>query len=72
MMAGQTGIVIGGEIQTDALYLLEDLKRRTRLGDWALRKARQNGLVVRYIGGRAFVLGKEFIEFAATAPQSKR
>ena len=50
------------EIRPDCLYPLPEFKRRTGLGTHAMRTARRNGLLVRRVGGRAFILGKDFIE----------
>jgi hypothetical protein len=51
-------------IEPDSLYPVAVLKRITGLGDAALRQARRAGLVVRYLHGRAYVCGHDFIRYA--------
>jgi len=51
-----------GEIQPETLYPLSVFKAVSGLKSTALRTARQNGLPVRYLGGRAFILGGDFIQ----------
>jgi hypothetical protein len=41
-----------GAIEPGVLYTLDEIKRRSKLGEWALRTARRNGLRVIYTGGR--------------------
>ncbi len=60
-----------GPIHPHALYPLAELAVRSGLGKAALRTARQSGLVVRYVGGRAKVLGSEFHAYVEKAPTSK-
>lgn len=55
-----------GCISADELYTLPELRRRTGLGVAALRTARRAGLDVRYIGGRGFVAGQDWIEYVRT------
>lgn len=43
-------------------YTLDDLKRVHGLGEWALKKLRKQGLKVRRLGRRSFVLGKDLID----------
>ena len=52
-----------GPIEPNTLYPLEDLKARSGLGAAALRTARQQGLKVKYAGGRGYVLGRSFIDW---------
>ena len=52
-----------GVISADELYTLSELKKRTRLGDWAIRQARKGGLRIRKIGNARFVLGHDFQTF---------
>jgi len=56
-----------GHITGDALYTLEEIRERLKLGDHAMRQARRAGLRVRRIGRRGYVLGSEIIQFIATA-----
>ncbi len=52
-----------GQIMADSLYTLDELKSRLGLGSHAMRTARRSGLRVRYVGRRAFVLGRDVLEF---------
>lgn len=52
-----------GVIQSEALYTLEEIKARLGLGRDALRTARGKGLIVRKIGTREFILGRDIIAF---------
>lgn len=52
-----------GEIRSDALYTLDEIKQRMGLGQAALRTARRNGLAVKRIGRRGFVFGRDLIEY---------
>ena len=51
-------------IERGKSYSLSELPVST----WALRSARANGLKVRYVCGRAFVLGDDWIDWLATQP----
>lgn len=50
-----------GEINADSLYTLDELNDRLGLGKSALRSARREGLAVKRIGRRGYVLGKDVI-----------
>jgi hypothetical protein len=52
-----------GQISADSLYTLAEVKQRLKLGNYALRQARRAGLQVRRIGRRAYVLGRDLIQF---------
>ena len=54
---------VPGLIEPNVLYTLGELKRRTKLGDWAVRKARRAGLKIRKIGNQRFVFGRDFHAF---------
>ncbi len=54
-----------GEITADGMYTIAEIRNRLGLGTYALRKARQNGLPIRKIGRRNYILGKDILEFAA-------
>ena len=56
-------------IMAEAVYPLEDFKQRTGLESASLRKMRRQGLVVRRIGRRSYVLGRDFLAWFETAPQ---
>lgn len=61
-----------GEIHPDVLYLLEEIKARANMRDWAIRQARKNGLRIRYLSGRAYCKGSDFIAFVdRTATDSR-
>ena len=53
-----------GVIESDAMYTLNELQRRSRLGKAAMRTARRAGLPVLRIGRRSYVSGRSFIEWA--------
>lgn len=55
-----------GPVEPHILYPLPDLQARTGLGNAAMRTARRAGLVVKYAGGRGYVLGRDFIEYVET------
>jgi len=61
-----------GVISPRELYTLEEIKRRTGWGDTALRQARKRGLVVWYCGSRAFLWGRDFIDFIKADGKTKR
>jgi hypothetical protein len=52
-----------GEIRADAIYTLSALDQQLGLGKAALRKARREGLTVRRIGRKSYVIGSELIEW---------
>ena len=52
-----------GEIKGDSLYTLAEVKARLGLGLTAMRTARRNGLKVRRIGRRGFVLGEDLLAY---------
>lgn len=52
-----------GHVSADSLYTLAEIQKRLKLGDHALRQARRRGLKVRRIGRRAYLLGRDIIEF---------
>lgn len=54
-----------GPIESGTVYPLPDFKARSGLGTAALRTARRDGLVVKYIGGRAYIRGEDFLSFIA-------
>ena len=55
--------VSSGVIEPHALYTVEEARRRLRIGQWAWRQWRHDGLLVLRISGRAFVAGRTLIEF---------
>jgi hypothetical protein len=56
-----------GFIEGNHLYTLEEIKTRLRLGKAAMRTARRRGLLVRRIGRRGYVLGKDLIQYVEQA-----
>jgi hypothetical protein len=56
-------------IVADAVYPLDDFKRRTGLESASIRKMRQRGLIVRRIGRRSYVRGSDFLAWYENAPQ---
>lgn len=61
----------GEKIEPQSLYSLEEFKRVSGMGSWALRSARKAGLQMLQIGNRKYVKGSAFIEFieAQNAPK---
>jgi len=50
-------------IVADAVYRLDEIQNRLKLGQHALRQARRAGLRIRRIGRRGYVLGRDVMEF---------
>jgi hypothetical protein len=51
-----------GEIEPGTLYTLNELMSRANLGKSGIRTLRrEGGLKIRYVGGRGFCLGSDFI-----------
>ena len=55
-----------GVIEPAAVYTLPEFMGRTGFTKSAMREARRKGLKVRRIGKRAFVFGRDAIEFIET------
>lgn len=53
----------GGVISVDHAYSLEQVRDRLGLGTAALRTARRKGLIVRRIGRRSFVMGRDLLQY---------
>jgi hypothetical protein len=45
------------------MYLAVEARRRLRIGAWAWRQWRRDGLTVLRVSGRAFVTGRALIEY---------
>jgi hypothetical protein len=58
---------VPGQVTADAIYTLEEIQQRLKLGQHAMRMARRAGLKVRRIGRRGYVLGRDVLEFIETA-----
>ncbi len=56
-----------GCIAADQLYALEEIRARLGLGVAALRTARRQGLKVRRIGRRGYLLGRDVMEYVERA-----
>jgi hypothetical protein len=52
-----------GFIAPGHVYLATEVRSRLRIGTWAWRTMRRNGLKVRYFGRRAYVFGDDVIDF---------
>lgn len=52
-----------GFIESDALYTIEELERRLGLKSWARKEAVKKGLRIKKIGRKAFILGRDVINF---------
>lgn len=50
-----------GEIRSDTAYTIDALNANFGIGKGALRQARRQGLIVRRIGRRSYVLGRDVI-----------
>lgn len=53
-------------IEPDVAYCLDDFKKRTGMGAAAIRTARrkrERPLIVRRVGKRAYILGRDFIAY---------
>ena len=59
-----------GCISADQLYTLEEIRARLGLGLAALRTARRQGLKVRRIGRRGYVLGRDVMAYVERAGAS--
>jgi hypothetical protein len=53
----------GGVISANAAYSLDQVKQRLGLGTAALRTARRKGLLVRRVGSRSFILGRDLLDY---------
>ena len=52
-----------GIIIADAAYSLDQVKSRLGLGTAAIRTARRNGLTVRRVGRKSFILGADLLAY---------
>jgi len=57
-----------GEIRSDTLYTIDEVKKRLGLGIAALRSARRRGLRVQRIGRRGYILGRDLINYFNQLP----
>ena len=56
-----------GVITADAVYTLDEIRERMKLGQAAMRQARRAGLKVRKIGRRRYVLGRDILAYVEAA-----
>lgn len=61
-----------GPVRPDFLYPLSALQTVTGLGSGAFRQMRRKGLKVRYVAGRAYVLGSDFINHVVEYGKSEK
>ena len=54
---------VPGVIVADELYTLQEFQRRMRLGAAATRQARRQGLILRKIGRRKYLLGRDILDW---------
>ena len=59
-------------IEPQVLYSLTEAMARTGLGKSAFRQARRSGMPVRYVSRRAYVLGRDLIEFICSNAKQER
>ena len=52
-----------GVIRADCAYDLSQVRTRLGLGTAAIRTARRKGLVVRRVGRKSFILGRDIIAY---------
>ncbi len=52
-----------GVISADCAYDLAQVKNRLGLGPAAIRTARRKGLIVRRIGRKSFVMGRDILTY---------
>lgn len=57
-----------GYVEADSLYTLEEFQGRLRLGKQAWRTARAQGLPVRVVGRRKYVLGVDALQWMQAQP----
>lgn len=53
-------------IEPHILYPLNIAKAHLGWGNHAMRMAKRNGLVIKYVSGRGYILGKDIIDFITT------
>jgi hypothetical protein len=57
-----------GVIEAGAVYTLAEVQRRLQLGKAAWRTARREGLPLRVVGRRKYVLGADVMTWIASRP----
>jgi hypothetical protein len=66
LMAAQKKVDGLSPIMADAIYPLPDFMKRTGLAKAAIRMMRRSGLIVRRIGRRSFIWGRDFHDWFNT------
>ncbi len=59
-------LLADGIVEVGKSYPLETFKAVCGLGTAALREARKNGLPVRRVGLRSYILGKDWLDYLET------
>ena len=59
-------------IEPQVLYSLTEAMARTGLGKSGFRQARRAGMPVRYVSRRAYVLGRDLIDFICSNAKPQR
>lgn len=52
-----------GEIRADVVYPLPVFQRLAGLSSWATRQARRNGLILKLVGRRKFITGRDWLAY---------
>ena len=58
-----SGVMAGGQIDKDSVYTLEEFRRRTGMGQFAYKTAKNQGLRIVRTAGRVFVRGADFYDY---------
>ena len=61
-----------GLIEPETLYELNEAMARTGWGKTSFRSARRQGLPVKYLGRKAYVLGSDLIDFIQNNGRNER
>lgn len=59
---------VPGVLSASEVYTLPELQRRLRLGRHAVRAMRRRGLKVHRVANRAYVTGRDFLDFVEQQP----
>lgn len=54
-----------GAVTRDEVLSLAEFSKRTGMGPAAIRNASRRGLIVRRVGKRSFILGRDFLDYVA-------
>ena len=60
------------EIQPECLYSLREAMQRTGWGKSGMRAARRAGLPVKYVGRKAYLLGRDIIDYIQRNGRTER